>query len=303
MKRCIAALLILCTLCVPLTGCKKNKAKKIGICVSKNTSVDAQYLQSSLEALGHQVSVFVENTDQQGQILQVHKLYSEKYDLVIVEPLISASASEILNSDKRENTAVIFLNYTGTPPQSGEKVCYISADPGNLGNAQAACFARLPDSGDLNGDGTICYAILAGSAEDQDATLQCESLEEALFGASRLETRRCENPSEAASVACAALLATYGRDLEVLVCTDAGLTVASIEAIRDAGRLPGEDLYVVGAGESAEMIELLNDGTLSVTAAPERGEDGNQIVKTADKMLNGESFESSYSFTYTPLMK
>ncbi len=301
MKRFIAALLMLGLLCIPLSGCKKSK-KQVALCVPQNTAVDTQYLTSSLEKLGYQVTVFEEKKDQQNQILLIHQLYTGNYALIIAEPLISSSVKEILDSKERKNTPVIFLNYYGEIPQSGENVCFITGDPDALGLAQASSFAELPDHGDLNGDGTVCYAILAGEEENEEVSQQCASIEKSLFGASRLETRRCANPSEAASSACGGLLSTYGRDLEVIVCTDAELSAAAVAAVAEAGRQPGQDLYVIGAGESPDSIKLLQDKILSVTVAPERTENGNQIVQVAEQILNGDKFKDHYSLTYSPLI-
>lgn len=300
MKRLIAALLVLGLLCVPLSGCKKSK-KQVALCIPQNTAVDTKHLTSSLEELGYQVTVFVEKKDQQNQILMIHQLYTGDYALIIAEPLISSSVEDILNSKERKNTPVIFLNYYGEIPQSGENVCFLTGDPDALGLAQAASFAKLPDHGDLNGDGTVCYAILAGDENNTEISQQCASIEKNLFGASRLETRRCSNPSEAASGACSGLLSTYGRDLEVIVCTDAELSAAAVAAVEEAGRQPGQDLYVIGAGESAKTIQLLQDKTLSVTIAPDRSDGGNQIIRIANKILKGEEFKNHYSLSYAPL--
>ena len=300
MKRLISLLLVLSLLCIPMTGCGKNK--KVAICVPESTSLDTGYLISKLEEQGYSVSLFVEKNDQNAQIQQIESLFKDGYHLLIIEPMILSAVTDIMNHPQRKNMPILFVNHYGTPPEASGKTAFLTHDSAALGHTQVLAFDQLPDGGDVNGDGMISYGVLAGLVDDNFVYDQILTITDELNG-ELLEVRHCDNLSEGPEKACNGLLAAYGRDLEVLICTDSSLTQTAVATIANNGRMPGQNLYVVGAGESPDILQLLEAGTLNVTAAPKRTDNGNQIVTLAIDMLSGNDFSANNIYNYQVLIK
>lgn len=299
MKR-LTALLLLFAICLSLVACatKKDASPKVGICVRPDSSVNTDYLKKNLEELGCEVVIYRQNADQKTQTQQIHRLYEEKYALVIVESFTNDAAEGILNSENRKKTSVLFINYNGKVLDGAENVSFISWDPTDMGRTQGKGLDEHPDEGDLNGDGIVCYAVLAGSQDSEDARLQAEGITYELQAQMHLTTIYC-GASEDPQSLCDDLLATYGRDLELLICTDSRLSVAAAAAIEKAGRIPGEDLHLIGGGETTELLALIESGDICATAAPTRKDNKNQILEVALAMLNGDSYRNTYTLSYS----
>ena len=98
-------------------GCTSRT--QVGICLrDTNEGITLplmQRLTAELKDHGYQVTAVGAVNDQAEQTEQIHHFLDEKYDLLIVEPVITAEAYTVVQQAREANVPVIFLNYEPDP--------------------------------------------------------------------------------------------------------------------------------------------------------------------------------------------
>ena len=88
-----------------------------------------------------------------------------------------------------------------------------------------------------------------------------------------------------AKEACAKILANYGKDIEVVLCTNDTVALGALDAIKDGGRTVGEDIYLVGADGSSKAIEKILTGELSGTVLCDMNAQAEKTVQVLTQLL------------------
>ena len=172
-------MLCLLLLTVWLAGCRDQKT--VGLCFRQKEEGVVTQLQQTLHAqlLNNDYRTIVRNAanDQSRQNQQVSVLL-EECDLLVVEPVMTSAAGEMLQQARAADIPVIFVNFLPEIDvlESWEKTCYIGSDMSQPGLLQSRLVQQLPDGGDINGDGTVAYTVISGPEDHVDAvrwTMDC----------------------------------------------------------------------------------------------------------------------------------
>ena len=96
----------------------------------------------------------------------------------------------------------------------------------------------------------------------------------------------------------AAALAQYGEEIEVVFCNNDGMALGAAAAIEAAGRVVGEDIYLVGVDAIPDAIELIKNGAMTGTVLNDHIGQSHAAVDAAVAALNGEALQNYYWVDY-----
>jgi len=292
-----------------LSGCagqtpqeQDNTQVRVGVCLrgDLDSAGYQQVLTAAMESHGWQVSVVDAGLDQSLQDLQIRELTEEGTSLLIIEPVMTDAAEQLVQQLQEANMPAVFIGRQ--PPEDAlsgwEKVCYAGGSE-NPGEAQVQLVLQSESRGDLNGDGVVTYCVLAGDEDlqvTQDALLTYETL---LPGSTLLEAAYTPLTQESGKQQCQRMLAEFGPDLEVLFCHSDVLALGAAEVIRAEGRAVGTDLLLIGNGGSREALEQVRDDRLTGTVLLSSQALADTVTEAAALLLQGSPVESHYPVEWT----
>ncbi|MCF0110173.1 MAG: substrate-binding domain-containing protein, partial [Erysipelotrichaceae bacterium] len=93
-------------------------------------------------------------------------------------------------------------------------------------------------------------------------------------------------------------LAQYGDKIEVIFCNNDGMALGAKQAIDEAGRKVGEDIYLVGVDALADAVDLIVKGEMTGTVLNDHVGQSHTAVDCAIKALNGEKLDNYYWVDY-----
>lgn len=305
-----AALLLALTGCAAADtdpGTTEPAGPKIGLCVRQESDAPDYYqaLSQTLEAAGYRVIVRDSHADQAQQLEQVDDLAAAGVSALIVEPVMLSEAQALIDQCSSTGLPVILLDSEPTPEQLAlyEKLTYLGNDPALTGSVQVQLLTALLSGGDMNGDGTVCYAIVSGP-EDHTFSLQhLERLNTALEiqAAELVTSANADLTADAGRAATAAILSQYGRDIEVILCTNDLLAVGAAQAVKNGGWVCGKDICVLGVGESKDIRDSINQGLVSGSAGIDLPAKQAKLLELLDALLANQPVEKTNYIGYIPV--
>ncbi len=278
-----------------LTACaNENKMPKIGLCLRQGVETDAGYqaVKVSLTGAGYQVFTVDAKNDQSKQNKQIRSLIEEKYDLLIVEPVQTAVAGEIVGQAKEAGVPVLFINREPSREvlESWEKVCYVGSNIAQPGFLQGQIVLGLPDNGDINGDGIVTYLVIGGPADNLDAQLHaetcCKALTDQGIEVVRLDANNGDWTQASGKRVCEYALSQYGKDIEVVFCNNDAMALGAWTAIQDGGRTVGRDIYLLGIGGEKIALDMVQSGGMTGTVTADLQGLAVQISATVHALLD-----------------
>ena len=280
-------LMVILLFVLPFTAVGCGRKNCVGICLRYGETDASSYLEINLKdafrSADCQVAVWDAGNDQSRQNGQIADALRERCDLLIVEPVMTAAAEDIILQAKHASVPVIFVNHEpeATALERWEKAYYIGSDLTQPGRLQTELVRQLPDGGDRNGDGTVACTVIAGPKDHVDAmrwTRDCGD------GFLRLGTDYGDWSRDSGRIRCRRQLSNYGDSIEVIFCNSDKLALGALEALQSAE----EDIYLVGIGGDAQMLERIREGVVTGTVCPNKEEIADCITKTAAAVLRGE---------------
>lgn len=286
-----------------------DKTDTVGICYRESDDMEAaayrQQLKKSLMAQGFAVIEVYAHEDQSKQIAQIGELARKKCDVLLIEPVMSDAAEELLTAiGQTELPAVLFNRRidTGLLAQYPQ-VAYIGAEESQTGQLQVRLMENLPGGGDLNGDGTVSYLLVSGPADHQDANTRTAAFEAELQKSGlqgvQLAKESGDWTQESGRRICSQQLAAFGKDIEVIVCGNDQMAIGAAQAIADGGRTVGTDVYLLAAGGTEEALQMVRQGKLSGTVYLEPSVQIQAITETVLAQFREEPIETVRILPYT----
>ena len=286
-----------------LTGCSARG--QVGICFrdcdDPLTQAYRQELEQTLIDAGYAVTVMDAENDQSQQDRQVKQLVDEKVDILILEPVMTSALDAVLQCSA--DVPVIFVNREPDSAllQSRNNLCYIGADAMRPGTVQGQMVAALSDGGDLNGDGCVSYVILAGPEDHLDAQLRSDGCEQVLPRGECLAIDYGGWSREDGQRRCAAMLAKFGKDIEVVLCNSDELALGAMEAIVDGGRVTGENIYLYGIGGQRQELFLIRSSDLTGTVALDISTQADNVLGAVKRLMSGAKVEKTTYVDHVPI--
>ena len=316
MKKIIA--LVMALLIVALCGvAMAEDAPKIGITIFNYADNFmtlyreelVRYLTEDCGIPAENITIMDGKNDQAEQSNQIDGFIADNVDVMIINLVQSSSAASVIQKADAAGIPVVFINREPVADDMAlsENICYVGADARQSGTFQGQIIAETENKGDWNGNGTVDYVMIMGDPENVDAQYRTEfsikALEDAGLTVNKLFEQRGDWDQTKGQELAATALSQYGNDIDVIFCNNDAMALGAYQAIVDAGRVVGEDIYLVGVDALDECQQMVADGTMTGTVLNDHIGQSHTAADVALQMAAGEKAEKYYWVDYVKVTK
>ena len=295
----IAAVLALLILAVILLFGIEWKTT-VGICYGTPTDPSnaayRQLLEQSLTQRGFEVVVTDASGDQARQLEQIENLRSHRCKAMLIEPVMVTAGEELSRVLEKQGVPIVLLN---RQPEGLEHMPFVGADPMLPGHLLGQMVGGLSDGGDINGDGVVSYLLVQGAQKDSAGALLAEGFAQNVENCQQLSVSYGNWTKNDSAEACSQQLATYGKDIEVILCSNDAMAVGAAAAVSNGGWQVGEDVYLFGFGGDAECLQMIRDQKLTGTVHVDMPEQVSAVIHELLAQMGGQTTKTQYQPSYT----
>ena len=316
MKKIIA--LVMALLVVALCGvATAEDAPKIGVAIYQfadnfmtlyRTEL-ARYLTEDCGIPAENIVIMDGKNDQAEQTNQIDSFIADNVDVLIINLVQSSSAASVIQKADAAGIPVVFINREPVADDMAlsENICYVGADARQSGTFQGQIIAETENKGDWNGNGVVDYVMIMGDPENVDAQYRTQfsikALEDAGLKVNKLFEQRGDWDQTKGQELAATALSQYGNDVDVIFCNNDAMALGAYQAIVDAGRVVGQDIYLVGVDALDECQAMVQDGTMTGTVLNDHIGQSHTAADVALKAAKGEKMEKYYWVDYVKVTK
>ena len=316
MKKLIA--LVMALLIVALCGvATAEDAPKIGVAIYQfadnfmtlyRTEL-ARYLTEDCGIPAENIVIMDGKNDQAEQTNQIDSFIADNVDVLIINLVQSSSAASVIQKADAAGIPVVFINREPVADDMAlsENICYVGADARQSGTFQGQIIAETENKGDWNGNGVVDYVMIMGDPENVDAQYRTEfsikALTDAGLTVNKLFEQRGDWDQTKGQELAATALSQYGNDVDVIFCNNDAMALGAYQAIVDAGRVVGQDIYLVGVDALDECQAMVQDGTMTGTVLNDHIGQSHTAADVALLAAKGEKMEKYYWVDYVKVTK
>ena len=316
MKKIIA--LVMALLVVALCGvASAEDAPKIGITIYQFAdNFMTLYREELVRYLTEDCGIPAENitivdgkNDQAEQTNQIDGFIADNVDVMILNLVQSSSAASVIQKADAAGIPVVFINREPSAEDMAlnGNFCYVGADARQSGTFQGQIIAETENKGDWNGNGVVDYVMIMGDPENVDAQYRTQfsikALEDAGLKVNKLFEQRGDWDQTKGQELAATALSQYGNDIDVIFCNNDAMALGAYQAIVDAGRTVGQDIYLVGVDALDECQQMVEAGTMTGTVLNDHVGQSHTAADAALKAAKGETLEKYYWVDYVKVTK
>lgn len=240
--------------------------------------------------------------DQAEQTNQINNFITDQVDVMILNLVQSSSAPQVTDMCNEAGIPVVYINRQPDEAESdrwaaeGIKATYVGADARQSGTYQGEEIVETANSGDINGDGKVSYIMVQGDPENVDAQYRTEFSVKALTDAGieveELLLQRGDWDQAKGQQIVQDALTQFGDQVEVVFCNNDAMALGALQAIQAAGRVNGEDIYLVGVDALTDAVQNVLDGNMTGTVFNDHFSQAQTAADMAVKYLKGEEVEA-----------
>jgi methyl-galactoside transport system substrate-binding protein len=328
MKKFVALAMVLCL----ALACSVASAQtyKVGVSIYQFTDnfmtlyrneIENYFKSLETDDVKYEITMADGKNDMAEQTNQINNFITQGMDVIILNLVQTSSADALIDQIVAADIPLVLINreplaydadgktldeqYAGILDNA--KVCYVGADARQSGTFQGEMVAELENHGDINGDGKISYVMIEGDPENIDAQYRTEfsvkALTDAGYTVECLDDQVGNWDQTKGQELCANALTKYGMDVEVVFCNNDAMALGAATAIQTAGRVVGEDIYLLGVDALEEAVQLVKDGEMTGTVLNDHIGQSHAAVDVAVKLLNGEDIDNYYWVDYVKVNK
>ncbi|MFT4006831.1 MAG: galactose ABC transporter substrate-binding protein [Lacrimispora sp.] len=264
-----------------------------------------QYLEET-----YQAEVLMRNAggDQEEQDKQIKEFISDGCDGIIVNPVEVLAAGGIADDCSKAGIPLVFIN---REPKEAEQnrwkenhmaVSCIGTDSRQAGTYQGEIILETGNKGDLNGDGVVSYAMIMGEegneASDYRAEYSIKALEDGGMKTEELFSGNGDWDKDKGKKLAQSALNTYGKRIEVIFCNNDAMADGALEAVEEAGLVPGKDIYLVGVDALEDTVESIKEGKIAGTVLNDHEGQSRTAADVLIKMIGKEEVDTRYLVDY-----
>ena len=93
-------------------------------------------------------------------------------------------------------------------------------------------------------------------------------------------------------------LSVYGSRIDVIFCNNDAMVNGAVEAVEEAGMVPGKDVYLVGVDALKETVGYIKDGKVAGTVLNDHQGQSKTAADTIVRLIQGEDAETEYLVDY-----
>ena len=273
--------------------------------------IEAYFKTLETDTVKYDVTIVDGKNDMATQTDQIKTFITQGMDVIICNLVQTSSAELIIDEVVAANIPLVLINREPLGNNGDESyegilnnanVCYVGADARQSGTYQGEIVLALDNKGDINGDGKVSYVMIVGDPENPDAQYRTEYSIKALNDAGVATECLVEQvgnwATDKGQEIAATALSQYGEAVEVIFCNNDGMALGAAAAIEAAGRVVGEDIYLLGVDALDECQEMVANGTMTGTVLNDHIGQSHAAVDVAIKALNGEEIDNYYWVDY-----
>lgn len=321
MKKVLAVLLAFCMV-FAMAACGGGEdgdeggdgaAKTVGVCIYKFDDAFMTTYRNALETMlkdkGYEVTVVDGNNDQAKQTEQINTFITQGVDALIINPVMTSAAAQMIATVKEADIPTVLINREPTADEMAvyDKLVYVGCDAAQSGTFQGELILETANGGDINGDGKISYIMIQGDPENIDAKLRTEYSVKALTDAGKeveeLDLQRGDWDRNKGQEIAANDLAKFGDKIEVVFCNNDDMAVGALQSIKAAGRVVGEDIYLVGVDALAAALDCVSAGEMTGTVLNDAKGQAAKAVECMEGLLNGDTYAAGEQSVYVDYVK
>lgn len=317
MKKILALVMALLVVMVCGVATAEQAAPKIGIAIYQfadnfmtlyRTEL-VRYLTEDCGIPAENITVMDGKNDQAEQTNQIDGFIADNVGVMILNLVQSTSAATVVQKADAAGIPVVFINREPSEEDMklSDKICYVGADARQSGTFQGEIIAETENHGDFNGNGVVDYVMIMGDPENVDAKYRTEfsikALEDAGLKTNELYKQRGDWDQTKGQELAATALTQFGNDVDVIFCNNDAMALGAYQAIVDAGRTVGEDIYLVGVDALDEVQEMVKEGKITGTVLNDHIGQSHTAADAAIKAANGETLEKYYWVDYVKVTK
>ncbi|MBR1972634.1 MAG: substrate-binding domain-containing protein [Oscillospiraceae bacterium] len=272
--------------------------------------IEAYFKTLETDTVKYNITMVDSKNDMAEQTNQIDTFITQGMDVIILNLVQTSSAEVLIDKIVAADIPLVLINREplGETDESypgiinNPTVCYVGADARQSGTYQGEIVLALDDKGDVNGNGKVDYVMIIGDPENPDAQYRTEFSIKALTDAGVEVNCLVSNvgnwdQTKGQEIAAAAL-AQFGDEIDVIFCNNDGMALGAAAAIEAAGRVVGEDIYLLGVDALDECQEMVQAGTMTGTVLNDHIGQSHAAVDVAVKALNGEAIDNYYWVDY-----
>ncbi len=268
-----------------------------------------RYLTEDCGIPAENITIMDGKNDQAEQTNQIDGFIADNVDVMILNLVQSSSAASVIQKADAAGIPVVFINREPSAEDMGLSniITYVGADARQSGTFQGQIVAETANKGDFNGNGTVDYVMIMGDPENVDAQYRTEfsvkALEDAGIKTNELFKQRGDWDQTKGQELAATALAQFGTDIDVIFCNNDAMALGAYQAIVDAGRVVGQDIYLLGVDALEECQQMVQDGTMTGTVLNDHVGQSHTAADAALKAAKGETLEKYYWVDYVKVTK
>ena len=274
---------------------------KIGVCIAdftdKGMKIYREAIQTNLASSGYEVIVVDAQTNQDKQTGQVETLVSQGVSALVVNLVDITLAAEVVDAAKEEGASIVFIGNSPSDEilNSYDKLSFVGSGQTQFADSQVEIIAQKENKGDFGGDGTVDFAVITSEGSSFDIDEFSASLKKAGLTANALFSEQAVAEQTRGYEFAGNAILTHGEKLDVIFCDGEELTLGAKQAIEEVQRKVGEDIYLVGAGNSEHLKELITDGKISGTVFQSYDSKAAKVGAITELLITGGVVEKSYA--------
>ncbi len=312
MKKIICVLLS-AVLMLALCACgESSQHYVVGVCLNNSSEFMTNYATAltgsfvSLSGSGREYEPLVADAQDSWntQIQQVEAFIEQGVDALIVCPVQPDRAAEITARTDAAGMPVVYISREPAENNmaKSDNICYVGSEISQSGTLQGQIITELVTLGDINRDGALNYAMIYGdSALEQ--TQVCREYSVAALEDAGLEPvcvyeGECPSGSEQQGYDTAVQAFAAGSAIDVIFCSSDELAAGAQQAISEAGRTVGTNIYLVGCGGTADGCEMVRSGLMTGTVQDDYSVQARKAAEAAVRYIHGEQNDKYYMVDY-----
>ena len=272
--------------------------------------IEAYFKTLETDTVKYEINMVDSKNDMAEQTNQIDTFITQGMDVIILNLVQTSSAEVLIDKVVAADIPLILINREplGETDESypgiinNAKVCYVGADARQSGTYQGEIVLALDNKGDINGDGVVSYVMVVGDPENPDAQYRTEFSIKALTDAGVAVNKLVENVGNwdqtKGQEIVAAALAQFGDEIEVVFCNNDGMALGAAAALEAAGRVVGQDVYLLGVDALQECQDMVKAGTMTGTVLNDHIGQSHAAVDAAVAALKGEALQNYYWVNY-----
>lgn len=303
----------------------ETKTYKVGVAIYNyddnfmtlyRNEIETYFASLETDEVKYELSMVDGKNDMATQTNQIDTFITQGMDVIILNLVQTSSADVLIDKIVQADIPLVLINreplaydadgntldeqYEGILDNAN--VCYVGADARQSGTFQGEIVLGLDNKGDVNGDGKVSYVMIEGDPENIDAQYRTEFSIKALTDAGvevecLVDQVGNWDTTKGQEIAASAL-SQYGDDVEVIFCNNDGMALGAAAAIEAAGRVVGEDIYLLGVDALEQCQEMVANGTMTGTVLNDHIGQSHKAVDVAIDCLNGNAIDNYYWVDY-----